>query len=325
MQSSILIETLEEIHETTRDEYGLKARGFLHSLESFSTLLGLQLSHKLFSVAEQVSLVLQKKSLTIQDSLSAVDTAKAYYSCIRTDDEFNHFYEGAVKDSENYAIGKPELPRYRRRPSKLDDGPPTHQYPSAKAYFRHIYLEACELMSAELEQRFHCQHIPSVIALEKTMLNAANGSEFHNEITLLEDTCFKNDIQWDDLKRHLPLLPDIIKQFDPQIKRVTSVETICQAMASNSVYQTMLPSVHLLLRLYMTLPISSATSERTFSAMKHLMTYLRSTMREKRLNHCLLLHVHKSLTDGLDLISAAKEFISHYDERLKYYGNFVSQ
>ena len=52
------IETLEEIHVTTRDEYGLKARGFLHSLESFSTLLGLQLSHKLFSVAEQVSLVL---------------------------------------------------------------------------------------------------------------------------------------------------------------------------------------------------------------------------------------------------------------------------
>ena len=88
----VLIETSEEIHETTRDEYGLKARGFLHSLESFSTLLGLQLSHKLFSVAEQVSLVLPKKSLTIQDALSAVDTAKAYYSCIQTDDEFNHFY-----------------------------------------------------------------------------------------------------------------------------------------------------------------------------------------------------------------------------------------
>ena len=88
----VLIETQEEIHVTTCDEYGLKARGFLHSLESFSTLLGLQLSHKLFSVAEQVSLVLQKKSLTIQDALSTVDTAKAYYSRIRTDDEFDHFY-----------------------------------------------------------------------------------------------------------------------------------------------------------------------------------------------------------------------------------------
>ena len=126
-------------------------------------------------------------------------------------------------------------------------------------------------------------------------------------------------------KQHLTLLQDVIRQFDPQIKMVTSVETICEAMASNSVYQTMLPSVHLLLRLYKTLPISSATSERIFSAMRRLMTYLRSTMTEKRLNHCLLIHVHKSLTDGLDLTCVAKELISRYDERLKYFGNFVAQ
>ena len=55
-------------------------------------------------------------------------------------------------------------------------------------FLPNLYLEACELMSAELEQRFHCQHIPSVIALEKTMLNAANGSKFRNNITLLEHT-----------------------------------------------------------------------------------------------------------------------------------------
>ena len=71
---------------------------------------GLQLSHKLFSVAEQVPLVLQKKSLTIQDALLAVDTAKAYYCHIRKDDEFSHFYESAVKDAEKHAIGRPELP-----------------------------------------------------------------------------------------------------------------------------------------------------------------------------------------------------------------------
>ena len=48
----VLIKTLEEVHATTRDEYGLKVLGFLHSLESFATLICLQLSHKLFSVAE---------------------------------------------------------------------------------------------------------------------------------------------------------------------------------------------------------------------------------------------------------------------------------
>lgn len=33
---SILLELMEEIHQTTRDEYGLKARGILSALEKFN-------------------------------------------------------------------------------------------------------------------------------------------------------------------------------------------------------------------------------------------------------------------------------------------------
>ena len=39
----VLLETLKEVHATTRDEYGLKAGkagGLLHALEKFSTFLG---------------------------------------------------------------------------------------------------------------------------------------------------------------------------------------------------------------------------------------------------------------------------------------------
>ena len=86
--------------------------------------------------------------------------------------------------------------------------------------------------------------------------------------------------------------------------------------------QEMLPTVHQLLRLYKTIPITSATSERTFSALRRLFTYLRSSMTERRLNNCLLLHVHKDITDSLDLISIASEFVCANDERKKYFGNF---
>lgn len=41
---TVLVETLEEVHATTHDEYGLKASGCLHSLEKFSTLFGLRLA-----------------------------------------------------------------------------------------------------------------------------------------------------------------------------------------------------------------------------------------------------------------------------------------
>ena len=42
----------------------------------------------------------------------------------------------------------------------------------------------------------------------------------------------------------------------------------------------------------------------------HQVASLFPTMSQKRLNHCLTLHVHKSLTDKLNLMSIAEESVS---------------
>ena len=311
------MDTLEEISSTTHDEYGMKASGYLQSLEKFNTLFGLKLAHILFCAAEQVSLALQKKNISISDALAAVDAAKAYYK-----KEFNCFFDSTVQIAEKHNIGKPELPRYRRRPSRFEDGSNPHEFTSAKAYYRQIFFEACDLLSVELKDRFEDQHIPSVLAIEQALLKAANGNNCETEIVHLTKSCYKNDITWSDFSRHIPLLHDVIKKGCPSVKKVTSIDTICEAMNSNNIFKEMLPTVHQIIRLYMTVPITSATSERTFSALRRLLTYLRSSMTEKRLNHCLLLHVHKEMTESLDLVSVGKEFIDLYDERKKYFGRF---
>ena len=84
----------------------------------------------------------------------------------------------------------------------------------------------------------------------------------------------------------------------------------------------MLPEVHKLLRLYLTIPLTTATSERTFSAVRHVLTYKRATITQKRLNNCLLTYVNKDLTDKLDIIEVAKDFIVN-EERRKHFGSFT--
>ena len=106
------------------------------------------------------------------------------------------------------------------------------------------------------------------------------------------------------------------------MKGVTSIHTLCDAMDSNEVLKEMLPAIHKLLHLYVTVPITSATAERAFSVMKHVYTDLRSTMTDQRLNNCLLLHIHKKRSAELCLISIAKEFVSRTDDRKKYFGNY---
>ena len=55
------------------------------------------------------------------------------------------------------------------------------------------------------------------------------------------------------------------------------------------------PSIYAILSILVTIPSSSATAERSFSAMKRIKNYLRSTMGDDRLSSLALLHVHREI------------------------------
>ena len=55
------------------------------------------------------------------------------------------------------------------------------------------------------------------------------------------------------------------------------------------------PSSAVLIQILATLPVKTATNERSFSALKCLKTYLRNTTKEVRLNGVLYLHRYNSL------------------------------
>ena len=66
--------------------------------------------------------------------------------------------------------------------------------------------------------------------------------------------------------------------------------------------------------LLLVIPATNATSERTFSALRRVKTYLQSTMRQSRLNSLMTLHVHMDRTDALDLKEIANEFTARNEQ-----------
>ena len=77
-----------------------------------------------------------------------------------------------------------------------------------------------------------------------------------------------------------------------------------------------------LFKLLLVMPATNATSERSFSALRRVKTYLRSTMTQMRLNNLMILHVHKDKTDALDLTSIGKEFVALKDTRVRLFEQF---
>jgi len=55
------------------------------------------------------------------------------------------------------------------------------------------------------------------------------------------------------------------------------------------------PNIKKLLKILSTLPVSTASPERTFSSLRRLKSYLRSTMSNSRLSGLALLNIHRNI------------------------------
>ena len=114
------------------------------------------------------------------------------------------------------------------------------------------------------------------------MLSAARGNV--SEI-LEQDTFFYSvDVDFKRLEHQLPMVKSAFKT-PPENKIQAVVHALHVEMQYAGAVRRMLSEVDKLIKLYLTIPVTTATAERTFSALKRVKTYLRSSMTQERLNH----------------------------------------
>lgn len=88
--------------------------------------------------------------------------------------------------------------------------------------------------------------------------------------------------------------------------------SLCHTLPYVSSYYA---NIGILLRLLCTLPVTSCSSERSFSALKRIKTSLRSTMGNERLTGLTLLHIHRDI--DIDIQEVIDEFARRHPRRMK--------
>ena len=78
---------------------------------------------------------------------------------------------------------------------------------------------------------------------------------------------------------------------------------------------TMYPNIRVLVSMLCTLPVTSCSAERSFSAVKRIKTALRSSMGTARLTGLALLHLHRDIP--LEISKVIDEFARRHHRRLK--------
>lgn len=312
---SVIMDMMQTLSETEHSDVGAKANGFLTSISQFKFLFCLKLSSTIFQTAELTSKVLQTSGLSISDGMKAIEQLKKIVTDLRTDAKFNTLFDECCCDQKTFNVDEPCLPRRRVPPRRLDQGSAPVQFNTPREMYAQLYFEILDVISSSLTDRFNQSSYKIALDVEKLIMDAANEASINQECLSAVTKHYGTDINADELKLNLRMLPNICGSG-----KISNITTVCESLNALGLASKLFSQICKLLKLFLLLPVTSATAERSFSAMRRLRNYLRKTMTTQRLNSCAILHVHYSLSGDIDMANCLREFICGNDDRLRRCG-----
>ena len=176
-----------------------------------------------------------------------------------------------------------------------------------------VYIPVIDDIIQDLENRFRidANHVTSHLAslMPKMVVNLTEPNvrqlvktllaRYHRLATSSVETHFTNEVllwqqRWiRDEKRP----SDVLESLDA---------------ADSDIY----PSVHFFLKVFAVMPVSVASAERSFSTLRRLKTFLRTTMTEERSTGLTLMHIHRD--SDLDMESIINRFGNKQSRRLSF-------
>ncbi|XP_052754162.1 LOW QUALITY PROTEIN: 52 kDa repressor of the inhibitor of the protein kinase-like [Galleria mellonella] len=108
-----------------------------------------------------------------------------------------------------------------------------------------------------------------------------------------------------------------LKSFLPDQKVVTPVFVLNFIKDRN--LQELYPNVWIALRILLTIPVTAASGERSFSKLKLIKTYLRLTISQSRLTNLATLSIENEIAENIDFDNLIKEFADRKARKVKFY------
>ena len=197
------------------------------------------------------------------------------------------------------------MPRVHKPPGRFTGTAETHSAVSVSDHYRPQYFELIDTATSELAKRFtDSVGLQTYSKLEGLLITGKVNEALLQPYIETVGT---------DLALQLAMF-----RRRNVINNVSSAADILRNMSTDM--RSMFSEVEKLVRLLMVCPCSSAAAERSFSALRRLKTWLRSTMSQSRLNSVAVCHCHQDLLDAVDINALTKDFVGRSDVRINLFG-----
>ena len=309
----------ECLEAPVRLETDVKARiiGVKAVMSEFKFLYGLKLADTIFKITDNLSKTLQKTSMSAAEAQHIASLTVATLQGMRSDDAAQSFFGLVSELGERVGVDKAVLPRRHKVPRRLDGGYAAFHAETPEQHYRVTYYEVVDLAISAIQDRFDQPGYAMYRNLEDLLLNACRGHEYHEELQRVcllyhELDASQLDVQIKNLATHFTDTPSITLHKIIEYFRSLSAAT-----------RSFFSEVCKVTELILVMPATNAVSERSFSTMRRIKGYLRSTMKQDRLNHLMTLNIYQEQLDKLDMAAVANEFVCKNEHRSRFFGTFT--
>lgn len=306
-------DALETEIDEAKDKNAIEAIGILASISKPEFVISLIILHSILSVINVLNKYFQTKNATLASAIESVA------GTVKTLKDRREKFEDTWSEIKSFAdlhdidLETAALSRKRKQPRKMDDyindtafgvhsSIELPQIQDAKEYWKiNIYNPVMDNVICNLTDRF--KNIPFANSVEKFISLEMQDAE---PFIMQYKNVFKIDTS--ALKAEASVIKNVIKLKEKEI----NLETLKQ-----NINKDITPNLYKMIQIAISLPISSAGCERSFSAMRRVKTWLRTTMSQDRFSNLSLINIESSLVKTHVTADKILEVFSKKPRKLK--------
>lgn len=303
------------------------ANGLLHTMKTLNFMFGVHVLHRILKYCKSASDCLQTEDLDLAAAVIGIADLTRKLQDMRTDAECRSQYDLAISkmhelstkfpdflqsaEAAGTAMDTVEKPkRSRKVPKRLQDcvndtflaeTPVTDVYDKLRVDF---YFPVLDLVLVNLRERFEGKNkviMDGVAALQFNSLDVSSSVKAVENFAELYIHCGVS-VSECSAQFELAVNNKLLCDRSPKTLK-TAWEVFCEHNLT-----LLYGQLAKLLKIAVTLPVTSASAERVHSKVKLVKTALRSTSADERMSDLIQIYVERSIADNLGLGQLVSEF-----------------
>ena len=274
-----------------------KAQSCFQRMSSYEFALCLHIMTHTLGITKNLSVILQSKTMDFVTAVALINSTRKLLVQFATDEGWDTKSSETVEFCNKYEIYIPKLtslwePPVGVRKKKADEDLSVSEY-----YRKYAHTSLLKNLLHDFNERFNNDVI--FVLSGASALDPSNNFESFDIKNLLELAKYYSA---DFTAKELNELEGELRHFrtfvqdNPRYKDATTFAKLAESVCKD---KTFLSQTYKLVCLINVLPITSATAERTFSALKIIKTRLRNKIGDDWLVHCLIIFIEKEIAKGL--------------------------